>query len=104
MKLDAMTMPPPCSPSRSDRPREHVAPTMRENKSHLPGTPVSLPSRKGKERVIENDENAPDSTGSAPSTPSKKDPSNYSIYKGRGRYGAELQCVFLCRSFPGTRG
>ncbi|TFK89536.1 hypothetical protein K466DRAFT_652040 [Polyporus arcularius HHB13444] len=91
MKLDAMTMPPPCSPSRSDRIREHVAPTMRENKSHLPGTPVSLPSRKGKERVIENDENAPDSTGSAPSTPSKKDPSNYSIYKGRGRYGAELQ-------------
>ncbi|KAI0718600.1 DNA repair protein endonuclease SAE2/CtIP C-terminus-domain-containing protein [Cerioporus squamosus] len=76
---------------KSDRFREHAPPAVRDTKSHLPDTPVSLPTRKGKERAVENDENALDSTGSAPSTPSKKHPSDYIIYKGRGRYGAELQ-------------
>ena len=95
VKLETVTMPPPSSPLGSDRSRSQALSTLRE--PCLPETPVSLPTKKGKERVtaIENDENAPDSTGSAPSTPSKKHPSNYSIYKGRGRYGAELQGVIM---------
>ncbi|RPD61556.1 hypothetical protein L226DRAFT_485405 [Lentinus tigrinus ALCF2SS1-7] len=89
IKQETVTMPPPSSPSRSNRFRQYPPP----REARLPDTPVSLPTRKGKERVTENDENAPDGTGSAPSTPSKKHPSSYSIYKGRGRYGAEAQAA-----------
>ena len=54
-------------------------------------TPVSCRPKKGKERAFENDENTPASTSA--SAANKKTPLDYSIYKGRGRYGAELQYV-----------
>ena len=69
----------------------------------MPETPLSLVAKKGKEkeRVGENDENVPEGASEATGTGAessggsgKKYPADYSIYKGRGRYGAELQCVF----------
>lgn len=93
-KLNAMPMGPPSSPP--PRPylfREPLPPATVPKARLLPATPLSCPPKKGEGRAAENDENAPASTSA--SAANKKFPSDYSIYKGRGRYGAEVQCVFL---------
>ncbi|TBU36970.1 DNA repair protein endonuclease SAE2/CtIP C-terminus-domain-containing protein [Dichomitus squalens] len=81
-------MPPPSSPTLSDP----FGPSSRsavDTKPRLPETPMSRPSKKGKERATENDENVPAS--SDVSTAGKRHPTDYSMYKGRGRYGPEAQ-------------
>ncbi|KAI0672204.1 DNA repair protein endonuclease SAE2/CtIP C-terminus-domain-containing protein [Trametes maxima] len=61
--------------------------------SRLPETPMSLAPKKGKGRMVkeedEGDENSAPSTST--SSESKKGLQDYSAYKGRGRYGGELQ-------------
>ncbi|KAI0753341.1 DNA repair protein endonuclease SAE2/CtIP C-terminus-domain-containing protein [Daedaleopsis nitida] len=84
---DAIIMPPPvASPSRSNRFRP---PPLAAKTRPLPALAISSPTSKGKERAVQNDENAPMSTN--PGHASKKGPTDYSIYKGRGRYGAEAR-------------
>ena len=98
-KLNAMPMGPPSSPPhRSELFRKPLPPSTVPKARLPPSPPVSCPPKhsKGKDRATGNDENAPASTSTAPAD--KKFPSDYSIYKGRGRYGAEVQCVFLVPS------
>ncbi|KAH9851047.1 DNA repair protein endonuclease SAE2/CtIP C-terminus-domain-containing protein [Lenzites betulinus] len=84
------TCPPPLVPSDPFRPS---LPRAADFKPTLPETPTSLAPRKGKGRLLpeihkgdEQDENAPPSTGDG-----KKRPGDYSVFKGRGRYGEELK-------------
>ncbi|KAI0772953.1 DNA repair protein endonuclease SAE2/CtIP C-terminus-domain-containing protein [Trametes elegans] len=80
----------PSDPFRTDP----APPQPADVKLRLPGTPVSLGPKKGKEWTVkmedsENDENAAPSTSSA--RLEKKYPDDYSVFKGRGRYGEELK-------------
>ncbi|PIL29177.1 hypothetical protein GSI_09226 [Ganoderma sinense ZZ0214-1] len=82
-------LPPPSSPSTRDSFHRSLR-AASESKGRIPETPTSRPVKKGKERATENDENAPSSTNAASSA---KTPGDYSIYKGRGRYGPQAQAA-----------
>ncbi|KAI8989045.1 DNA repair protein endonuclease SAE2/CtIP C-terminus-domain-containing protein [Trametes punicea] len=62
----------------------------------LPETPISPRKRKGKGRMIQEDkENGDGNENAAPTTASstfgRGTPQDYSVFKGRGRYGDELE-------------
>ncbi|KAM5536816.1 hypothetical protein V8D89_009534 [Ganoderma adspersum] len=82
-------LPPPSSPSNRDSFRSSLR-SVSGSKTRIPETPMSRPMKKGKERATENDENAPSSTKAATFT---KTAGDYSIYKGRGRYGPQAQAA-----------
>ena len=86
-------LPPPSSPSTRDSFRLSSR-SISGGKTRTPETPMSRPMKKGKERATENDENAPSSSKTATFT---KTAGDYSIYKGRGRYGPQAQYVL---SYP----
>ncbi|KAI0363977.1 hypothetical protein BV20DRAFT_1061585 [Pilatotrama ljubarskyi] len=76
----------PMASSSMDPFRSAPAALVPGTKSHLPDTPVSLGPRKGKERLEQNNENDVPSTSGG-----RKYPEDYSAFKGRGRYGQQLQ-------------
>ncbi|OSD00532.1 hypothetical protein PYCCODRAFT_1453306 [Trametes coccinea BRFM310] len=66
-----------------------------ETKPALPETPISPRRRKGKGRVVQEDKENGDSRENTPASPSTSavgkqvTPLDYSVFKGRGRYGQE---------------
>ena len=81
--------PPPSSPSSRNPLRPPLHPVS-HSRPRVLKTFVSYPTKKGKERATGNDENVPAGTNTT------KALGDYSIYKGRGRYGPQAQYVPLC--------
>ncbi|KAI0827288.1 DNA repair protein endonuclease SAE2/CtIP C-terminus-domain-containing protein [Trametes gibbosa] len=81
------------SSSVSSDPFRPVLPRAAEFKPTLPDTPASLASRKGKGHLLpENKRGNEQDEDALPSIDEgKKRPDDYSIFKGRGRYGEELK-------------
>ncbi|KAI0649822.1 DNA repair protein endonuclease SAE2/CtIP C-terminus-domain-containing protein [Trametes meyenii] len=68
-------------------------PPSRELNTRLPETPMSIPPKKGKGRMMKEEDEGDENAVPPPNTNStrKKGLEDYSVYKGRGRYGGELQ-------------
>ena len=88
-------MGPPSSPSRRDDPFRPPATSRTGDKQRLRYRTAPRTPKKGKGRSGENDENVAEPVSSTGAPSATRNPGDYTIYKGRGRYNAQVQYVVL---------